>query len=241
VITDPKGQEPELRERTVPGLHAALIEMVRSRVPRSARVLDCAAGTGAWLERLRRAGYEASWGIDQDQRQYAGISPFVRADLDGNFAQAIREGFGTGQYDLITAIEIIEHLENPSHFLRECRRLIDGNGLLLLTSPNLDSPPARLKIFAAGELRHFDRSGDPTHITPIFSMLFPRLADRAGFLVEAVLPAPDAHRYHGTRAWRSMLAKLLCSCSQNIRGGDVNVFLLRPKPDSALTGPETAR
>jgi 2-polyprenyl-3-methyl-5-hydroxy-6-metoxy-1,4-benzoquinol methylase len=218
----------ELRERSVPGLHASLLPIIEGRVPRSVRILDCGAGSGAWLERLRAAGYADSYALDRDEGQFAGKSPFVRADLDRPFAGAVRERLGDKRFSMITGIEIIEHLEDPTHFLRECRALLETPGLLFLTSPNPESPPARLKFLMQAELRHFDGAGDPTHITPIFPRLLPRLAARAGFEIEAILPAPDARNYHGTRPWVAMTADLVCRFLRPGRPGDVNVFLLRP-------------
>jgi 2-polyprenyl-3-methyl-5-hydroxy-6-metoxy-1,4-benzoquinol methylase len=39
-------------------------------------------------------------------------------------------------FDTIVAGEIIEHLENPTKFLRACRRVIKHDGRLLITTPN---------------------------------------------------------------------------------------------------------
>lgn len=57
-------------------------------------------------------------------------NPDILADLNGNFPMA-NESVGT-----IIASEIIEHLDNPLHFLKECKRILKSYGCLVLTTPN---------------------------------------------------------------------------------------------------------
>jgi 2-polyprenyl-3-methyl-5-hydroxy-6-metoxy-1,4-benzoquinol methylase len=42
------------------------------------------------------------------------------------------------KFDLIIATEVIEHLENPNEFLRDCKKLLNQAGKILLTTPNKD-------------------------------------------------------------------------------------------------------
>jgi hypothetical protein len=94
-------------------------------------------------------------------------------------------GFATqlGQFDLVTAVEVVEHLESPIGFLRGVRELLTDDGVAILTTPNVDSLPARGKLLTKGVLRMFDTHGDPTHISPIFWDL----------LVRQYLPAARLH------------------------------------------------
>ena len=90
-----------LAEFTPEGLHDFLEEFVRT-LPRSTAVLDIGCGSGAWLARMKRLGFEDLWGLDVDIRAtVAGIN-YVRADLDRE-APWLERTFG-----LITAIEVIE-------------------------------------------------------------------------------------------------------------------------------------
>ncbi|HET6283897.1 MAG TPA: methyltransferase domain-containing protein [Polyangia bacterium] len=214
-----------LVEKTIPGLHEAVVEILRARLGRKpARIADLGAGSGAWAARLLSEGHLV-YAVERDRAffELRTLQPIV-ADLDQPFAHLVPNGL-----DAVTAIEVIEHLENPRHFLRECRKLLAPDGLLLLTTPNVECVPGRLRFLASGQLRHFDRDpsfNDPTHITPIQSYLFERMASDCGFRIE----------HHGFNRPTPTIGKglvrlvsaLLSPLLRGITGGDNHVFVLRP-------------
>ncbi|MFH1424491.1 MAG: methyltransferase domain-containing protein [archaeon] len=56
---------------------------------------------------------------------------FVQQDLNET-----PYSFRSGYADCITASEVIEHLERPYDFLKECHRILKPKGKLLLSTPN---------------------------------------------------------------------------------------------------------
>ncbi|MBC7660081.1 MAG: class I SAM-dependent methyltransferase [Chitinophagaceae bacterium] len=162
-----------LVERCAPGAHRALAaEIAALNLPREARILDVAAGSGAFLARLRALGFANLHGIELDIKDFKLDSiPIESFDLNLDFADRYNEKF-----DLITAVEIIEHLDNPRHFLRELRKLLRPGGYLLVTCPNTEQWIARFKFLIKGEPKHFglDDIKSQRHISPIlsFQMLY---------------------------------------------------------------------
>jgi len=115
-------------------------------------------------ERLRLLGCDVT-GADQSDRGFEAQVPHVVIDLNmADFASPL----GKGKYDLVTSIEVIEHIESPIGFLRNVHALLSPQGVAVITTPNVDSLPARLKHLLSGKIRMMDEYGDPTHITPIF-------------------------------------------------------------------------
>ena len=63
------------------------------------------------------------------------VLPNYRQFVQGN-CESINEFFPPASFDTITAGELIEHLENPSNFLRGCHQILRDDGQLLLSTPN---------------------------------------------------------------------------------------------------------
>lgn len=49
-------------------------------------------------------------------------------------------------FDVITCLQVIEHLTNPEHLLTEIYRILKPGGVLILSTPNLASIGSRLRL-----------------------------------------------------------------------------------------------
>ena len=164
-------------ERANVGLHPHIIGTLVALEPRhDARVVDIGCGSGAMLLKLAAMGYTALHGIDivRPHADRAGIA-FSECDLD-----KLETGFDDESVDLIVSVEVFEHIENLGSLLRELTRVLRRDGRMLITTPNVHSVEARLRYLLLGELKQFDRIGDPTHITPLFMHPFEVLLRRHG-------------------------------------------------------------
>lgn len=170
---------PALCERTIRGLHEHLFHRL-PQVDKTAGVLDIGCGTGAWLQRLANAGYSSLHGIDLDTRHFqAAGATCSHANLDSDDL-----GLGQRRFGLITAIELVEHLECPGRLFQHVSKHLEPGGTFLMTTPNVHSLLARLRFFVTGELQQFDRYGDPTHINPIYLPCLERTLARHGLFLE---------------------------------------------------------
>ncbi|MDO8989977.1 MAG: class I SAM-dependent methyltransferase, partial [Sideroxyarcus sp.] len=121
---------------TAPGLHDHVAGKIQGLLNTGTEVLDLAAGSGAMSLRLRDMGYRVTaTDYVSDNFRLADDIDFVPADLNQEFSNEFKN-----QFDAVIAIEIIEHLENPRHFFRECNRALKPGGHLILTTPNIDNP-----------------------------------------------------------------------------------------------------
>jgi SAM-dependent methyltransferase len=90
----------------------------------------------------------------------------------------LREPFlASGAFDTIVAGEVIEHLEEPIEFLRNCRRLLRSGGRLVLSTPNPYYPPVILLNWLM--IRKFFFASD--HQFEIGPRFMVRLLERSGF------------------------------------------------------------
>jgi SAM-dependent methyltransferase len=160
-------QQPAKIVRALSGTHELVVETALRYTARGSRALDLGAGSGFLTERLQNAGLRV---VAADMVNYLAVNAeFVQADFnDPAFDRALPSPF-----DLITSVEVIEHLENPTAFLRSIGRLLQSDGVAILTTPNVENAAARAKFFLCGEVRAMDRNS-PEHMTPIYLDLFTR-------------------------------------------------------------------
>ena len=143
-------------------------------------VLDFGAGRCAMSQRLIRLGaFEEVVAADivayDDPPE--GVR-FVRADLN----EALP--FADESFDLIVAIEIIEHLENARATCREFARLMRPRGRVVMTTPNNESFRAVLSLLLRGHFAAFTGSSYPAHITALLETDIRRAMVEAGLSVE---------------------------------------------------------
>jgi SAM-dependent methyltransferase len=173
------------------GIHESVGSIAGRVFATGSAVLDMAAGSGAMCLRLRDAGLIAT-GCDlvsENFRLHDSV-PFILANLNQDFPAGFHDSF-----DGVTATEIIEHLENPRHFLRQCFSILKPGGHLILTTPNVDSAIARAIWVRSGTFKWFTERDyrNEGHITPLPLMVLRNALSEAGFRIVEVTSAGEEH------------------------------------------------
>jgi SAM-dependent methyltransferase len=213
----------DLAELAVPGLHEWLFERVVKLpgITPSASVLDLGCGAGAWLARLYRAGVRNLWGADRrSEFGAANIAKFVQADLDRGFHVE-------GQFDLVTAIEVVEHLRNPDNLFRIAAAHLTNGGWFVLTTPNIFSLRARLRFFIKGDLISFNRTGDPTHLHPLIPYTFEHAIIRESGLILRKMATYPEHSHGAGRLATLAVRTLSFVLSDELPGENLCLFMQR--------------
>ncbi len=97
------------------------------------RVLDLACGDGEYLSNFSKS----SVGVDISEKN---IDYCKKRGLNVLYANLNKElPFFDNSFDVIYASNIIEHVESPFNFLRECRRIVKSDGYIILCIPNEQS------------------------------------------------------------------------------------------------------
>lgn len=161
------------------GVHEYALAIATASLPRGANVLDVGTGSGALTARLMDNGFEVT-ACDRDGSDFRGGSSFVPWNLDES---DIPVQLASQTFDGACAIEILEHVENPSSALRGLYRIVRPGGIVIVSTPNLTHPRSRLKFFVRGAPAYFgpDEFFSSGHRSLLPPWLLERLMTEAGF------------------------------------------------------------
>lgn len=132
------------------GLHVQVMEAVSKYVPKGSSILDVGAGEGAFSLRLKDSGYRVTALDVEEEKWKAKEVEFQKLDLNKGLTKSINKKF-----DSVCCLEVIEHVENPWALLREIHEIINDNGFLVLSTPNITSFWSRLFFLRTGYFHQF--------------------------------------------------------------------------------------
>jgi SAM-dependent methyltransferase len=98
----------------------------------TAALLDLGCGTGYGTAELAAARARVV-GLDQvapAPRARGGTARFVRGDLEAL-------PFGSRAFAAVTSFQVVEHLADPHRYLAEIARVLEPDGVLLISTPNI--------------------------------------------------------------------------------------------------------
>jgi 2-polyprenyl-3-methyl-5-hydroxy-6-metoxy-1,4-benzoquinol methylase len=218
------------------------------------RLLEIGCGNGRQLERLAQAGWQVQ-GVDFDPRA---VQTARSLGLPVALGDLAAQGFAAESFDAIVSSHVIEHVPDPVALLRECRRLLKPDGILVVMTPNAEAfghrlysaawvgldPPRHLYVFSAWALVRMARQAslEPTALHSrwiaaagwfLASRMRARAAVEGSF---TALPGPEMR--FPLRYW--LLAALeALSCALGRPWGEELVLVARPaavEPDSEPRG-----
>jgi SAM-dependent methyltransferase len=120
------------------GLQRRYRSVIGSRSP--GRLLDVGCATGVFLDFAKRRG----WTVEGVEPGAAAAYATQVLGLNVHQCDLRSAGLPSGSYDVITMWNVIEHLQDPLADLREARRLLKPDGLLVVATPNAASIDRRL-------------------------------------------------------------------------------------------------
>jgi len=129
-------QEDEGRGRNF----AVVLSRLKRFAPVNGSLLDVGAASGIFLNLARRAGYDAT-----------GIEPSARLVADAERLYGLKmfcgsaEQFPPGRiFDVVTLLDVLEHVTDPGAFLGTVARFLAPGGTLVIVTPDIASLAARL-------------------------------------------------------------------------------------------------
>ncbi len=103
------------------------------------KLLDVGAGSGMLVEEAIRAGYQAE-GIEPSKHLQQNALALGLPVHQGTFPHQKTPG----PYDVITLIDVLEHVTNPLELMTDLRKALKKDGMLVLVTPDVRSFMPRL-------------------------------------------------------------------------------------------------
>jgi len=182
---DKYGSTNPVVRRLMTNFHRTLDELWHQAAPTSVLDVGCGEGvlTHEWAQRL---GESRIVGIDlDDEKLRAEWNKRQRPNLEYRCEEATRLSFADGEFDMASAIEVLEHVPDPEATVAEMARV--ANRHLLVSVPR--EPLWRGLNMARGA--YWGSLGNtPGHVNHWSKRGFVELLSRHGDVVEARSPFP---------------------------------------------------
>ena len=118
------------------------------------QLLDVGCAYGFFLAAAERAGF-TTWGVDISKHAIEQAPRYTNAALAVVDIASESLPFGDGFFDVVTALDVLEHLENYNYALREIARVLRPGGLLAIHLPGFQRglhEPSHRAYFMLGSL-----------------------------------------------------------------------------------------
>jgi SAM-dependent methyltransferase len=148
-----------------PFIHDRLEELAVSleRYRLTGRWLDVGFGAGA----LMRAAATRGWRVTGTEVSHGAVDAARAQEFDVMHGELGELRLGAGSFDVVSMVEVLEHVPDPAALLSDAARLLRPGGALYLTTPHSRgvsalllgkrwsamSPPEHLQLFSVAGLR----------------------------------------------------------------------------------------
>jgi SAM-dependent methyltransferase len=149
-------------------------DLIEARSGKNGKILDIGCGYGFFLAEMQRRGWQTE-GIE--------ISPTGRAYAQKTWNLPVHSqplealSLADASFDVVTLFYVIEHLLDPLALLREARRILKPNGLILLRWPH----SAPMWKTMGSLVKNYDYFHTPFHLYDFAPATIARLLQKAGF------------------------------------------------------------
>lgn len=109
------------------------IEPCIYEVADGSKVLDCGCNSGEFIKYLKEKKGCDVYGIDVSQQV---VDLAVAKGLNCQVADIAHMPYPDATFDVVTLMEVLEHLQNPVECLKEIKRVLKPDGVLIGTAPH---------------------------------------------------------------------------------------------------------
>jgi len=148
--------------------------LFREEIPADLRILDMGCGFGVFLGLCDKLHFK-TYGVDISKYSMEKAKKFTAGNL--LISDSHRLPFKSLSFNVVTMFDMIEHLKSPYEALKEANRILKLDGLLVITTPNLES----LSKLIQG--RRWLAYQDATHLFLFTKYTLKKLVEKTGFKI----------------------------------------------------------
>ena len=117
------------------------LRCIKKLIPKneSIKLLDVGAANGYFVEMATASGFEAM-GIEISSQAVEWAQKLGR-HIEKSTLESLNPGY---EFEVLTALDVLEHIDNPKKFLKSAREKLVDNGYLVLNVPNSGSLSAKI-------------------------------------------------------------------------------------------------
>ena len=175
--------------------------LILSKVNSNSTVLELGPATGYMTRVLREEKDCTIDAVELDKVAGQSAAPYCRRLLYGSIEDTELIQQLVGPFDYIIAADVLEHLRNPEKTLHLLHPLLNQEGRLIISLPNIAYWKIRLQLLSG----HFDYTDsgimDRTHYRFFTRDTAAKMIESAGFKVLEILSAePDRPGFGGLKS-----------------------------------------
>jgi SAM-dependent methyltransferase len=147
--------------------------------------IGCGAGeTMSWLRSLRPVGYAAAVELSAEA---GATARSVFDDVEISDIASARMAFDTDRFDLILALDVLEHLTDPDRALQALRDRLKPTGVIIVSLPNVAHYAVSMPLLFRGRWDYADEGLlDRTHLRFFTKRTALRMVEDNGLVVARV-------------------------------------------------------
>lgn len=170
-------------EQAVPGIHDTVLKILESYPANT--LLDIGCGKGS-LARLLKEKFGTAVYVTELKSDYVteAIPYIAEVDLDNDVLP-----YEDIYFDIITFIEVIEHLKNPWFAMAEISRVLKKDGVLILSTPNIHNIRSKWHFLFNNIIHGFESEihrNPLEHLHPFSLIELKRLLNENDFQIENI-------------------------------------------------------
>ncbi|WP_084777364.1 class I SAM-dependent methyltransferase [Bradyrhizobium sp.] len=186
------------------------------------KVLDLGSGPGTFLMIAQKDFKYEVQGVEPASEPASMAASFNIPTFNGTLEEFEKDN--TEKYDAIVSFEVLEHLTDPLSVLTTAKRMLKGNGALILSVPNLDDPYCLRQQIAPAM--------PPIHINFFSRRSLEALLNRSGFTLEKSfslpIPTSSVRNVHGKKGFALRMPYLLLTWLLGRQDGTTLLAMARP-------------